>query len=220
MGDLLTGPRLPHTIAIKSLLRRTFKPQARTEPIPLRGGSRLKNGGALLKVEGIGVGGSVARGDDDEGSDLDLFVLVKDGIAVNDFDELAVDLALTLGEVVTGRGPVYLPEFGYCYTYLYEDLAMLQLNVNTFQWLTPPAYTEILFDEHGRLGKKIEEAGPFEASAEEVFVASYIYLWERALPGAVRFQRRDLAGDLVPFGHAEIDVPTFAAAGRTPPVWP
>jgi hypothetical protein len=32
---------LPHTIAIKSLLRRTFKPQARTEPIPLRGGSRL-----------------------------------------------------------------------------------------------------------------------------------------------------------------------------------
>jgi hypothetical protein len=32
MGDPLTGPRLPHTTAIKSLLRRTFKPQARTEP--------------------------------------------------------------------------------------------------------------------------------------------------------------------------------------------
>jgi hypothetical protein len=42
MGDLLTGPRLPHTIAIKSLLRRTFKRQGRTEPIPLRGGSRLR----------------------------------------------------------------------------------------------------------------------------------------------------------------------------------
>ena len=41
MGDLLTGPRLPHTIALKSLLRRTFKPQARTEPTPLRGGSRV-----------------------------------------------------------------------------------------------------------------------------------------------------------------------------------
>jgi xanthine dehydrogenase YagS FAD-binding subunit len=42
MGDLLTGPQPPHTTAIKALLRRTFKTQARTEPSALLGGSRLK----------------------------------------------------------------------------------------------------------------------------------------------------------------------------------
>jgi hypothetical protein len=43
---------LPHTIAIKALLRRTFKRQGRTEPIPLRGGSRLKSSTVIL----LGVG--------------------------------------------------------------------------------------------------------------------------------------------------------------------
>jgi len=42
MGDLLTGPQPPPTTAIKALLRRTFKSQARTEPTPSFGGSRLK----------------------------------------------------------------------------------------------------------------------------------------------------------------------------------
>jgi tetratricopeptide (TPR) repeat protein len=42
MGDLLTGPQPPHTTAIKALLRRTFKIQARTEPSALLGGSRLR----------------------------------------------------------------------------------------------------------------------------------------------------------------------------------
>jgi hypothetical protein len=42
MSDLLTGPRLPHTTAIKALLRRTFNPQLRTEPSALLGGSRLR----------------------------------------------------------------------------------------------------------------------------------------------------------------------------------
>jgi hypothetical protein len=40
-GDLLTGPQPPDTTAIKALLRRTFKSQARTEPSALLGGSRL-----------------------------------------------------------------------------------------------------------------------------------------------------------------------------------
>jgi hypothetical protein len=55
MGDLLTGLATADTVAVKALLRRTLKPQARTEPGQLRGVSRLSNPFTRCRVANISV---------------------------------------------------------------------------------------------------------------------------------------------------------------------
>lgn len=147
---------------------------------------------AFRCVDGMGVGGSVARGDDDDGSDLDLFLLVAEGCRVDDFTGIARGVASQLGQPVLSRGPVFVPRFGYSFTFLYSDLSICQLNLNDATTLDLPTYAQVLFDRSGRFTAALNSATDAVSEPSVVFSEIYTYFWLRLLFALRCLQRGEL----------------------------
>jgi len=135
-------------------------------------------------VEAFGVGGSHGKnGSADRYSDVDLFILIKESEAdkfINSFFEFTT----LFGTPLLFRGPVYVPNYGYSFSVLYEPFICCQFNVNTRATLTPGPirkYTRILFDEDGfyKSFTKTQSKESFDLGT--VFQTSCSFFWLRVI---------------------------------------
>jgi predicted nucleotidyltransferase len=114
---------------------------------------RLSDQPEFENLDALMVGGSVGRGEANESSDLDLFVLVSPPDLQRFLETTSKALLLKLGDIMLQRGPVWVDNFGYSFTALYESGRVVQLNVNSCETLTSgPMRNQkhlMLFDKSG-----------------------------------------------------------------------
>lgn len=102
-------------------------------------------------ITAVSVGGSLSRGDANNHSDVDLFILVRE-ISNPKLNRGMQEFARFFGDVLVFRGPVWVDGFGYSHTAVYEDGLVVQLNLNSCGSLEPDCFVRsglILFDDHG-----------------------------------------------------------------------
>lgn len=140
--------------------------------------------GVLPSVDAVSVGGSTGRGESDEGSDVDMFVLLN----VPDLFLYARNQLRTylrgLSEVAVTRGPVFVDGFGYSCTLAFMDLSVCQLNFNnrsSIQTSPDLASNRVLLDLSGTLASLQQASRAISREEGDLFAQTFRYFWLRAL---------------------------------------
>jgi predicted nucleotidyltransferase len=136
------------------------------------------------EIEAAYVGGSVGRGSKDVYSDLDVFILVNSELLDDFLSKTVRKLADQLGRVVLFRGPVFVNNFGYSFSILFENSIILQFNINSRETLVPNyMYSQehfMLFDRNGYYTRHIKNNTEM-LNPTEVFWEAFTFFWFRSL---------------------------------------
>ncbi|MFF7547672.1 aminoglycoside 6-adenylyltransferase [Streptomyces canus] len=147
-----------------------------------------------LWIESVSIGGSYARDEHDEHSDLDLFFVIAPGSDVT-VHHAADTLFDWVGDVVLRRGPVFVPHFGYSITAVLADLAVCQMNVNTRETieLNPMrSASRIILDRDGFMTSLADRSKSLTIDLAKVYQEHYSYFWIRALYASRSAERGEL----------------------------
>lgn len=104
-------------------------------------------------IEAVGIGGSLGRGSPDRFSDVDFFLLYPS----NRFLDFVIHFPTQISHplvVLTHTGPIFVPGFGFEYTYIMQDGTAIDYNLNCRETLSlnpMRAHTRILYDTTGFL---------------------------------------------------------------------
>jgi hypothetical protein len=147
-------------------------------------------------IEAAVVGGSLGRGEEHEYSDIDFFLLIsKNDMSLFLLQEM-VEIASMLDEPLLFRGPVYVPEFGYSFTILYDNYPVVQVNVNNRGTLVRNAMVGerkvILFDRTGYYTDFIKSCEGLSLDKKKIFSQAFNFFWLRALSVVKDLQRGEL----------------------------
>ncbi len=152
--------------------------------------------GQFPEIEAVMVGGSVGRGDDDTLSDLDIFLLANEPIIHDKLTNIIKSLASLLGNILLFRGPVYVANFGYSFTVLYDPILVCQFNVNDRNSLRPnPMNSQeglFVIDRTGYYTDFLARNGQLLVNERQIFADSFTFFWLRALASWKESKRNNL----------------------------
>jgi hypothetical protein len=135
-------------------------------------------------VLGVRLGGSLGRGEGDESSDIDLFVVVADDDE-NRLLRLLPTIVAEVGPVRFYRGPVLVPGFGWSTSADTAVAGIVQFNVRSRGDWTPSYLqnqrSEILYDPHGIVERVLSNARSMEPEWMRLQEDSLSFIWFRAL---------------------------------------
>lgn len=135
-------------------------------------------------VDAVSVGGSVGRGNSDEYSDLDLFVIAANS-ALGRFNEIAIGIMGTLtSEPCLRRGPVEVPQFGHSFTFVTSDLDVVQINLSSWAAFHVSAMSldmKIVIDRDRKLFQLLNNADVESIDSGSWLWEQSTYFWIRTL---------------------------------------
>lgn len=136
------------------------------------------------EIEAYGLGGSFGEQQRaDRYSDIDFFLLVTDAEAEK-FMRSFQEFATLFGRPLLYRGPIFIPNYGYSFSVLYDPFICCQFNVNSRCSLTAGPirkYTRVLFDETGYYSDFTTTQLNQSFDLTEIFQASCSLFWFRVI---------------------------------------
>jgi Nucleotidyltransferase domain len=133
-------------------------------------------------VLGVRLGGSLGRGEGDESSDVDLFLVVADETRLV---ESLPDALARIGAVRSRRGPVFVPGFGHSFSADVEGAGVVQLNVTRHADLEPTYLqnqrSEILHDPHGVIADQLAASRGLEPDWAALEDNATSLIWFRSI---------------------------------------
>lgn len=138
---------------------------------------------AWPEIEAFGIGGSFAKNQADDSSDLDFFILVGDK-ELHAFLSRAAAFVAMFGEPMLYRPPRFLEEHGYSFSAIYEPLLRCQFTVNERTSLTPGPgrkKTRILYDRTGYYSDFTRGQVDIVTDCTKLFESSSALFWFRVV---------------------------------------
>lgn len=135
-------------------------------------------------IEAFGVGGSFGKqASADRYSDVDLFLLVNDSFLSGIFESIESFISL-FGKHVLSRGPIFVANYGYSISVLYEPFVCCQFNINSRQTLTRGPirkHTTVLSDATGFYTEFTKQEADAHFDSQMIFQTSCSLFWFRVI---------------------------------------
>ena len=154
----------------------------------------LRQDNQLAEFESVMIGGSIGRNEEDEVSDIDLFLLCAENPASSVLESKVLWLADAIGEVKLFSGPILVPDFGHMYTVIYHQLFMCQFCLNDRTTLKPNPMNRFnatfLYDDTNYYTNYLEKNRNIQVDSEKVFLKALHRFWIR-LMGVIKEGNRN-----------------------------
>lgn len=135
-------------------------------------------------IEAFGIGGSFGnQSSADDYSDIDLFLLVSDSFLSATSKSIDSFIGL-FGNYLLSRGPIFVANYGYSISVLYEPLMCCQFNLNSRRTLTRGPirkHTKVLDDATGFYTQFTEQEANATVDKRAIFTSSCSFFWFRVI---------------------------------------